>query len=271
MGNILAVGSDDTLVIPFAFFKGPVLQLHFNEIPWMVMIHNGKDFSKTFAPKSTSLSLILTDGIYDVVASFYGSRYVVSENNYVNGKSDVDISSEEATIPVSFQPVDKSGTSLNLETLKGTYSYLEAFVHKASGFAIVGMGGAKTNIYSNQPKYFSPVSNNYSYGYSMTLQPNNFTSYTYDVIVDSGISSPNEIVFHASDIQRINVNYTLDQTVHRAFPIVWTTFVGHSSSLGVTFYDENADPLTYPFVQEAYYTKRSIQFPIFHQRDAYKF
>ncbi len=271
VGTIIAAGNVDSLIIPYTFFKGPVLQLRFNEIPWMVLIHNGSNYSKTVTPKSTSLALILRDGEYDVVASFYGSRYVVAEGVDVRGKADVEISSEQAVNPLSFRPIDQNGAPLVLGALKGTYSYLETFVHKATGFAIIGMGGGKTTAHTNQPKYFSPVSDRYTYGFSMTLQPNNATSYTFDIIADSGISQARDILFQPSDIQSIDVKYSLNQSVQRAFPIVWTTYVGGSSSMGVTFYDGNAEPMTFPFIQKSYYTRRTTQFPIFHQREAYSF
>ena len=270
-GKLLAVGSADTITIPFAFFKGPMLQIHFNEVPWLVLIHNRNNFSKTLSPKVNSLSLIVKEGTYDIVTSFYGSRYVVTEEITVAGKSAVDVTSTEAAFPVSFQPINEKGDQLNLGGLNGTYSYLEAFVHQPTGFAIVGMGGGKTTAYSNRAKYFSKVSKNYTYGYSMTLQPNNHSSYTYDLIVDSGITSSRPIVFRSGDMKHIDVHYNLDATVQRAFPVTWTTYIGKFSSLGVTFYDGNSDPLTFPFLQESYYTQRTKQFPIFHQREAYSY
>ena len=43
-GTILAVSATDTLVIPYAFFKGTVMQISFNEIPWQIMVHDQKNF-----------------------------------------------------------------------------------------------------------------------------------------------------------------------------------------------------------------------------------
>ncbi|MFA6455395.1 MAG: S8 family serine peptidase [Bacteroidota bacterium] len=270
-GKLLAVGTSDSLVIPFAFIKAPILQLKFSEVPWLVMVHNGSNFSKTYSPKINMLSLILKDGTYNVVTCFYGSRYVINEGVNVGGKADVEISSLGAEYPVSFQPVDEHGEKIDLGMLKGTYSYLETIVHKSTGYAVVGMGGGKTTAHTNRPKYFSALSNNYSYGYSLTLQPNNLKSYTYDVIVDSGITAAAPVNFTASDMKHVQVKYTLASNVQRAFPITWTTFIGKYSSLGVTFYDGNADPMTFPFTQETFYTQRKVQFPIFHQREAYSF
>jgi subtilisin family serine protease len=269
-GSILAAGSD-TITIPFAFIKAPVLQLNFNEVPWTVLIHNKSNYTKTLSPKVNSQSLIIKDGTYNIVTSFYGSRYVVNENVVVNGKASLDIASTQAVYPVSFQPVNERGELLNMGTIKGTHSYLEAFVYQPTGFAIVGMGGGKTTAYSIRPKYFSAVSKNYSFGFSITLQPNNRTSYTYDIILDSGITAATSIAFTAQDLKHVDVQYELASTVQRAFPVTWTTYIGKFSSLAVTFYDGNAEPMTFPFAQESYYTQRKSSFPIFHQREAYSY
>ena len=270
-GKLIALGTSDSLSIPYVFFKGPILQLRFNETPWLVMIHNRSNFSKTISPKINSVSIILKDGIYDVVTLFYGSHYVITEGINVNGKSINDIASSDAKYPVSFKPVNEKGEQLSLSTLGGTYSYLEAIVHQPTGYAIVGLGGGSTNAYSNKTKYFSTVSKQYAYGYSMTLQPNNKKSYTYDVIADSGITSAMPFVFQSNDMKHIDVKYNLEANVQKVFPITWVSFIGKFSSLSGTYYDGNAEPLRFPFAQEAFYTQRIKKFPIFHQREAFSF
>lgn len=269
-GTLLAAGQD-SIIIPYAFIKAPVMQLNFNEVPWTVLVHNTASYAKTFSPKSTTLSFILPDGAYNVVASYYGSRYVIKENVAVNGKATVDLASTQAVHPVSFQPVDQHGAKLDLAALKGTHSYLEALVFQPTGAAIVGMGGGKTTAYSNRPKYFSTMSSRYTYGYSMTLQPTNAVSYTYEMVLDSGVASARSLLFTAEDMKHVDVKYDLAPGVQRAFPVTWTNFVGKFSSLSVTFYDGNLEPLRFPFMQETYYTRRGTAFPIFHQREAYSY
>jgi subtilisin family serine protease len=269
-GTLTAAGQD-SIVIPYTFIKAPVLQLNFNEVPWTVLVHNTATYAKTVNPKSNTFSLIIPDGVYNVVASYYGSRYVIKENVTVNGKATVDLASTQAVHPVSFQAVDKNGEKLDLAALKGTHSYLEALVFQPTGSAIVGMGGGKTTAYSNRPKYFSTMSSKYTYGYSMTLQPSNAVSYTYEMVLDSGISGTKNVQFSAEDMKHVDVKYDLPPNVQRAFPVTWTNFVGKFSSLSVTFYDGNIEPLRLPFTQETFYTRRGTAFPIFHQREAYSY
>jgi hypothetical protein len=247
------------------------MQLSFNEVPWMVLIHNKSNYVKTFSPKMNGQSVIVKDGTYDIITSFYGSRYVIRENVVVSGKTTLDLSSNEAVYPVTFKPINERGEALNLGTLKGTNSYLEALVHTSTGFAVVGMGGSRTTAYSAGPKYFSAMSRNYSFGYSITLQPTNTTSYTYDIVLDSGITGAKSIVFQSGDLKHIDVQYDLAPNIQRAFPITWTSFIGKYSSVSVTFYDGNTEPMHFPFSQESYYIQRTSSFPIFHQREAYSY
>ncbi len=269
-GTLLAAGTD-TITIPYAFIKAPVMQLNFNEIPWTVLVHNNSSYAKTFSPKTAGFSFILPDGAYNVVTSFYGSRYVIKENVTVNGKAILDIASTQAVHPVTFQPVDRNGAKLDLAALKGTHSFLEALVYQPTGIAVVGMGGGKTTAYTNRPKYFSSMSSSYTYGYSMTLQPSNAVSYTYDLVLDSGVTSAKNMVFTKDDMKHVDVKYDLSSGIQRAFPITWTTFIGRFASYSVAFYDGNAEPLRFPFTQETFHVRRSNTFPLFYQREAYTY
>ncbi len=270
-GSVLAVSETDTVKIPFAFFKGTVLQVRFSEIPWQVMIHNQKNFSKVLVPKTNQISLVVKDGTYDVVASFYGSRYVIKENIPVVGKVDVTIASEEARFPANFQTMNERGEQLNVGSISGTYSYVEGLVHRATGFVIVGLGGGKMNALINGDKYFSSFSDKYSYGYSLNVQPNNLSSYTYDFVIDSGITGAKTICFRPEELKQIDVRYQLESNVQRVFPITWTSYMGKTNAVSVTFYDGNTQPLVFPFIQKTFYTQRTIPFPIYHQREAFRY
>jgi hypothetical protein len=270
-GNVLAVSETDTLIIPFAFFKGTVLQVHFNEIPWQVLVHNQKNFSKVMVPKSNQISLVVKDGTYDVAASFFGSRYVVKENIPVMGKTDIAITSTDSQLPVTFQTVNERGEQLNMDMIGGTYSYLEALVHRETGFVIVGLGGGKMNAFVKRDKYFSSFSNKYAYGYSLNVQPNNLSSYTYDFVIDSSISAPKIIAFKSEELKQVNIQYQIDSNVQKIFPITWTSYIGKTNAVSVTFYDGNIQPLVFPFIQKTFYTQRTIPFPIYHQREAFRY
>lgn len=269
-GIITGHSNTDTLTIPFTFFKGNILLLEFSETPWQVMIHNQKNFTKTIAPKSTLLSLVLNEGMYDIVASFFGSHYVIKENIALEGFTNVAVSKNEAIYKVSLSPSNENGKPLTTSET-GTYDFIEGLVYKPTGYAYVSIGGGMINMMSEPVQYFSPMSDKYSFGYALTMQYGNEKSYTFDFTLDSGITSSRSITYSSSDLRKVEVKYAVQQNEQKIFPIAWTTFVGAGTSISVTFYNSNAEPLTYPFVQTSYYSNRNITFPIYHYREAYKY
>ncbi|MHB1050963.1 MAG: S8 family serine peptidase [Bacteroidota bacterium] len=269
-GTILAIGENDTIVVPYTFFKGHVVSIQFSEIPRMVLIHNQKNFSKVTLPKSNYLSLVVEEGMYDIVSTYIGSRYHIRENVGVSGKVNIDIESSESRIPLTFQPVDETGAPLAAGGT-GTFSSLEVLVHRPTGFALIAMGGGKSGGYIGGEKYFSKFSDNYLFAQSLNIQPDNFTSYTYDMSIDSGITDETPMDFTPSSLQSVEIKYRIPENTPRAFPITWTSYINKSSVTSVTFFDGTAEPLQYPFTQRSLYTPRSASFPIFHQREAYRY
>lgn len=268
-GRILAVGENDTIVVPYTFFKGHVMSLRFTEIPRMVMIHDRENFSAVIMPKSTHVSLVVDEGTYDVVSTLYGARYHVREQIGISGRVDVDIDGTVSRIPMTFTPVNESGGRLTAGT--GTYSYLEVLVHRATGFALIAMGGGMNNGFTAKEKYFSQFSSGYLFAQSLTIQPDNFTSYTYDMSIDSGVTTDAPMNRTPSSLQSVEIKYQIPESTPRAFPITWTSYIGKSTVTGVTFFDGTAEPLRHPYTQRSYYTQRTSTFPIFHQREAYRY
>ncbi len=272
-GKIIAASDDDSIQIPFVVFKGPVLQMFFSETPMQVLIHNGADKSYYFSPQSNFLSAVLPSGRYDIVTSFYPSAFVVRENVNTDSTSAVVIDKNEAVNRVTILPTDENGNSLGMKDSHSTFSYLEAFMHNASGISQVFMGGGALVTSSAQQEIdFSPVSKNYSFGCSLNLQYGTSTSYTFDVTLDSGITTNRTFTFPPSDLKKIEFRYEIDSTVSRAFPVIWSVFAQKQNVVGITYYDGTAVPLSYPFAQFGFYSKRtSTHFPIFHLREAYKY
>ena len=269
-GTIAAVGDNDTIVIPYTFFKGHVVSIHFTEIPRMILIHNQNNFSKVTLPKSNFFSMVVEEGTYDIISAYYGSRYHVRENVGVNGKVNIDIESSESRIPLTFRPVNETGTSIAASGT-GTFSYLEVLVHRPTGFALIAMGGGKSGGFTGGKKFFSKFSGNYLFAQSLNIQPDNFTSYTYDMSIDSGITAETPMDFTPASLQSVEIKYRIPESTPRAFPITWTSYISKSSVTSVTFFDGTAEPLHFPFTQRSFYNSRSTAFPIFHQREAYRY
>ncbi|HTY11919.1 MAG TPA: S8 family serine peptidase [Bacteroidota bacterium] len=272
-GNILAVSSSDTVVIPFVFFKGNVFQISFSETPFQVVIHDHKSNAFYFNPVNSFLTAIVPAGTYDIVTSFSGSACVVKENLSTQDNLEVSVARSEADHAITISPVDENGDALVPAGTSSSCSYIEALMHTSSGISEVVLGGGKIQTASLvQELYFSDVSSNYSFGYTINVQYGNLKSYTFDVELDSGITTSQNIQFTASDLKKVDFKYEIDSSVTKVFPITWSTFVQQNNVVAVTFYDGADAPLLSPFIQTGYYTKRTTSsFPIFHFREAYKY
>jgi len=272
-GKILAISSGDTVAVPYVFFKGTVFQVSFSETPFQVVIHNQKNNSYCFNPANSFLTAVVPAGTYDIITAFSGSAYVVRENLNTLDNVEVSIDRDQANHVVTVSPTDENGEALLPVGTNTSSSYVEALMHNSSGISEVLLGGGKVQTAGLvQKMYFSDVSSNYSFGYAINVQYGNLKSYTFDVELDSGITTSQSVQFSASDLKRVDFKYEIDSTVTKVFPITWSTFVQQNNVIAVTYYDGNDAPLLYPFTQTGYYTRRaSSKFPIFHFREAYKY
>ncbi|HTR82098.1 MAG TPA: S8 family serine peptidase [Bacteroidota bacterium] len=272
-GNLLAISDADTLTIPYVFFKGSVFQISFNETPFQVLIHDGKKNAFYYNPSGTFLSAFVPPGTYDIVTTFTGSAYVVKENINTKDSLDFKVNRSQASHEVVVSPTDENDSAFVTAGSNMTYSYIEALRHTASGISEVTLGGGNVETQSlDQKMFFSDMSPRYSFGYALNIQMGNSRSYTYDVELDTGITSAHTVAFTSSDFKRIDFKYDVDSTTPRIFPVIWSAFAPSSGVVAVTYFDGNSAPLTYPFMQTGYYTRRtSIDFPILHFREAYKY
>ncbi|MDD8017173.1 MAG: S8 family serine peptidase [Bacteroidota bacterium] len=270
-GKIFAFSNTDTLNIPFTFFKGNILQMTFSETPWQVVVHNQKNFSTSFVPKSNNVSLVVGKGTYDLITSFYNSYFVVKESVAVSGCSQLMINKNEAVYDLSMAPSDEHGKRIDLLNPQGIYYFIEDILYKPAGFAFVGMGGGMMTTAVDTVQHFSLMSTNYSIGYSLHLQFENTTSYTYDFGLDSGMTESKNIAFTVNDVRRVETQFDVDAKTQRIFPLTWTSFTRGGNVLSVTFYNGNAAPLTSPFRQTSFYANRTSTSSLFHFKEAYTY
>ena len=270
-GSITAYSDSDTLEIPFTFFKGNILQIQFSETPWQVVVHNRDDFSTTLSPQSSVVSLVVKQGSYDIISAFYGSCFVVKEKVDADGFSGISVDKNEATNTVTFTPTNSSGNTFEPADKHGTYDFMQGILFRPKGYAFLSMGGGTLNSFVRPVCYLSPVSSDYSYGYSLHLQLGNDTTYTYDVSLDSGITHSQEIRFSSEEVKKVEMKYDVQEGTTRLFPISWTSFLSMTNLISVTFYDGSESPLQYPFQQTTFFTKRTGLFPFVHSREAYTY
>ncbi|MGE5315979.1 MAG: S8 family peptidase [Acidobacteriota bacterium] len=273
-GAVTAASETDTVTIPFTFFKGTMLRLQFDEAPWQVIVHNRKDKSYAFQPKSSAIAVVLPSGLYDVVTAFFPSTYIVREGVAAAGLTDVTVNRTEAAHPVLIDPTDEAGSPVEAGLPHEVFSAIEGVVHRASGIGMIAMsGGPYTGERAGAPAFVSGMSSAYVFGTTLNIQKENTTTYTYEAAVDSGIAGPVTVRFEPAEIRRLEVKYDIDSSAARTvFPIVWSYIRQQGSMTGTTYYDGTAAPLRYPFTQTSFYYKRtSPSFPVFHYREAYKY
>jgi hypothetical protein len=139
-GMISARSATDSILVPFVFFKGTLLQMTFSETPLQVLVHNRQGTSYACEPNTQFVSLALPEGTYDIITSFFGNAFVVREDVTVSGATESAISRDEAIYCVTIDPCDEAGRAL---TPSGTttYSYIEAIKHFNSGVSQLLMSG----------------------------------------------------------------------------------------------------------------------------------
>lgn len=115
------------------------------------------------------------------------------------------------------------------------------------------------------------MSDKYSYGYSLSLQYGTALSYTFETVLDSGITASRSIAFAPSDLKKVEMKYSVDPSTRRIFPVAWTSYIGAGSKAGVTSYNGNDAPLMYPFVQTNYITNRTSPFPLYRHIEAFSY
>jgi hypothetical protein len=237
------------------------------------VIHDQKKNAYYYNPAGTFLSAFVPTGVYDIIATFTGPAYVVKENINTNESADLTISRDQATHTIVVSPTDENETALATTGPHTTYSYVEALRHNTSGVSEVILGGGKVQTQTlDQKIFFSDMSSRYSFGYALNVQLGNSRSYTYDVELDTGITSSRTVTFAPSDFKRIEFKYDIDSTTPRVFPVIWSAFTPSTGVIAVTYFDGDSTPLTYPFIQTGFYMRRtSINFPILHFREAYRY
>jgi len=151
-------GVGNPLVMPFAFIKSPILEITFDESPWIVLIYDGEQRrAARYYPPTTS-TFLLPEGTYDVWV-IYGppDTWVIWEGVVVSGEgTSLSISRSDAMHTITLNPRDKDG-----QPISPGYRFLaQQFTHMPSGYWI-GIIWRSTSVPLTY--HFSDVSSDYSW------------------------------------------------------------------------------------------------------------
>ncbi|MCH8942387.1 MAG: S8 family serine peptidase [Bacteroidetes bacterium] len=251
-GQVIAMSSLDTLKIPFALLKSPILKINFDEEPWVVFIHNRKDKYYFKAYPGTQMSILLPQDTYDLNISYPDVQtHIFIEDININSLSIIDIKKNEAKNKIKLQTLDEKGDSVFVNVGD------EIFIHKASKLGTFITGGFSTE------KNFSNFSNNYLWEWkanTLGSQPLE-KFYSFNGYLDQGLNSGITQTNNPYNFKHITYNYNLDPGDSAVFPIfARTNFNDWGIFKTFTFFPE-APPLTPPFVQDVYLTP--IPYPDF--------
>jgi subtilisin family serine protease len=273
-GTITAVSALDTVRVPYTFFKGTMLQLQFSEAPCQVLIHNRKNKSYSYKPKSNNLSIVVPADTYDILSMFYPSTYVVRENVPTAGIVQLTIKSDEAKNSITLSPIDETGSPIAVGQAHQVFNSIEALVHIGSG---VGWATPDCGPYqaaqSKNIVSISDVSSHYVFGYSLNILKDNTSTYTYDAVLDAGIASTVAITYAPAEAKLLDVRYDVDTVkTHSVFPVVYSGIIFDGKLMQETYYDGTSESLRYPFAQKSvFFNHPSPSFPVYHSREAYKY
>jgi parallel beta-helix repeat protein len=234
-GNIFVQSNSETLRIPFAFLKKSALKLVFSEEPWTVLIHNRHNFSKFLAYPGNSSTLLLDDGLYDIMTTFDPDTFVVKEGVNVVGRTEASINRNEAINRMEITAIDENGNEFYPK------SGNVFFGHNDSGIG-QGFFGSFGRI-----KYFSNVSNAYNLDWVMTDQSDKM--YIINGFIRNGISQ--DITFENTPDNYRNIEVTFHPNIltQEILPIYWISHLDTWWAIGTASYGSGME-LQQPFTQD---------------------
>jgi subtilisin family serine protease len=273
-GTITASSALDTVSIPFAFFKGKILQIIYDETPWQVIVHNRKSAQYSFQPKKNSITTVLPADTYDIMTTFSTPHYVVRESVQLSDVATVLIDKSEAKHPIRLLPIDETGKAVAAGGDHELYSSIDGIVHRASGISMVAMGGgAYDAVQAASSIYCSDLSPRYIFGSTLNIQQGTDSTFTYDAAIETGIADTVIFTFSPGEGVPLDVRYDVDTMNTRTmFPIVWSSIALQGVIVSNSVYDGTSPALRFPFSQRSLYFKRSSSFfPVFHSREGYTY
>ncbi|HEY6557011.1 MAG TPA: S8 family serine peptidase [Polyangiaceae bacterium] len=203
--GVVAVSSGTEVQrVPFAFLKAAELHIHSDEVPMLIYVHNGSNFSSVTSGSGTEKVLLLSEGTYDVHLRFLNGAslsFAFKEGISVKaGTTHVTLNRTDAVHAVDFTTRDQNNQPLT--TQGGVYKNLMVELdHKPSNFSL-------TSFYVGSPgsvHQFGNLSTAYdvSFGSMVSAWP------TYYVFSGgfNGLAASRDISTTSADLTRTKVQY----------------------------------------------------------------
>jgi subtilisin family serine protease len=252
-GKIFAISSTDTVKIPYALIKSPMLKINFDEEPLIVLAHNRKDYYSFTTYPGNHLTILLPQDTYDLNILFqdYKTR-IIKEGININSLNIVDINKSDAKNKLKLQTLDEKGESV-IATIGSML-----FNHRASKFDLSVAG----NLLFTE-LYFSDFSSDYLFEWNANTEGRQFFRkfYTFNGFINQGCNSDITQTNDPNNFKHITFNYTVDPGISSVFPLLWHSGFNDIYAYSWDNYDSKLPPSTLPFAQDAYFTP--IPYPDF--------
>ena len=246
-GKIVAISATDTIKIPFALIKSPMLKMNFDDGPFIVFIHNRKDkFYINYFP-GNNYSILLPQDTYDLQITFLDSpnhlKHVFKESIAVNTLNILQINKSDAKNKIHLLTLDEKGSVI----IPNHWS--ENFIHKVSkiGQCIMGDG-------DETERYFSDLSDNYSWEWISRTAGDTRKVYTFNGYLNKGCNTDITQTNDPASFRHITFNYHFEPGISSVFPLYWFSKFNEFFTYSYSNWGNDDLPLTPPFNQEAYIT-----------------
>ncbi|MBN2805403.1 MAG: S8 family serine peptidase, partial [Prolixibacteraceae bacterium] len=254
-GEILIDDAIQPLSIHYTFIKSYYVKLTFDFDPWLVLIHDGKSFSKEFFPDSRTYIVLVDSGLYDVL-SFDTECYIVKENVPVYESVNLNFSRSEANNRVKIEGIDPYGQPVKLwdngaEMLyrKSTNTRLAVSTFKMRYWD----GKTDMPVY----KYFSDFSDKYRFEVAPTVhQEANPERKRYNIpyLINNGLYGDTILVNQSDNFVTMNFTY---HNIDESNDSVYYDDEDYNGGYGLVYIFNNFNVLdnvlTSPYRRVAYY------------------
>ncbi len=257
-GHILVNDHQEHLRIGFALFKSPVMALHFDARPDLVVVHDRQKAVFKEHNLDTLVNLRIPQGTYDIMVFFDGfTKSIIRENVMLSSNSSLHISKREAIHELILKGVSPEGEEVSV--IDATF---EGLRYKGSD---LGLRLARFIFYAGKlPKstkrYVSDISNKYYYELGLTSYPSmnaghHWLDFPFSFV--EGIYASKTCQNSPQDFEKVVFNYrnSFNHT-DSLFYTLGKISMSHGSSYKI--YDRNmpnANVIKPPYRIEAYYLR----------------
>jgi len=238
--------------LPLAFLKSPILELHWDEEPFVVTIYETEGSEgpvARFSFPGTEEELLLPQATYDIVTLFRGggTHRVFREAVPVTDRTVLSIERAEAVHSLTLTPLDENGEPLTPFNLVQDETTI-LVRHRASSSDIVGGASAST-------LWFSDVSDAFLFEIGLFIRRGAGSTYTFFTHEDQGIDSSREVTNDPADFKRVEFHHRVDPGIVQVLSYNWLKVFAADFVLQSTGCSSVAEPLlTHPFVEEHFHS-----------------